>query len=173
MQNSQNLIRKISHGALIAAVYTAITLMLSPIGFGVVQFRVSEALTMLAIFSPFAGLSVTLGCFMSNLIGMFMGLSSIWDVILGPIATGIAAYFSYLFRNVRIKKSPVLSALMPVVFNAFIIGIMLTVLYYDINIFTMIMNIISVGAGEFCACFLIGLPLIRLFERNGLDSFYI
>lgn len=164
---------KLTQIALIAAVYTALTIMFAPIGFGVVQFRISEALTMLAIFSPYSAVAVTLGCFVSNLIGMFMGVTVIWDVIFGTLATAIAALLSYMFRNVRIKNLPVLSALMPVIFNALIIGIMLSFVFSDNNSMSiMLMNIFSVGIGEFVVCFLFGIPLAMVLEKSGIDRYF-
>lgn len=171
--NTKKQSKRIAHGALIAALYTALTVMLSPIGFGAVQFRVSEALTLMAIFSPFAASSITLGCFMSNLIGMMMGLTTIWDVIFGTIATAIAAYLSYIFRDKRTKGLPLLSASMPVIVNAIVIGVMISLVYYDnMSMVIVLMNMLSVGIGEFFACFFVGLPLIRVMERYNIDKFY-
>ena len=41
-------------GALIAALYVALTMMFAPISFGPVQFRISEALCILPFFTPAA-----------------------------------------------------------------------------------------------------------------------
>ena len=49
-------------GALLAAVYAVLALVLPMASFGPVQFRFSEALTLLPVFSPVAGIGVTLGC---------------------------------------------------------------------------------------------------------------
>lgn len=165
--------KKMVYCAIIAALYTALTVMLSPLSFGVVQIRFSEALTLLAIFSPWMACSVTLGCFMSNLIGMFMGATVIWDVIFGTLATGVAAYMSYMLRDVRIKNIPFLSATMPVLLNGLIVGTMITVLYYDVNYVTLCLNMISVAVGELVACFALGLPLIKVMEKNNIDKMLI
>jgi len=71
MQN--NKVRLITQSALIAAVYTVLTLALAPLSFGQMQVRVSEALTLLCVFSPSAVIGVTLGCAISNAVGFFTG----------------------------------------------------------------------------------------------------
>ena len=52
--------------AVIAAVYAVFTLVLSPISYGPVQVRVSEALTVLPGFTPAAVPGLFIGCFISN-----------------------------------------------------------------------------------------------------------
>ena len=81
---------------LIAALYTALTMCLTPIAFGPVQCRLSEALTVLAAFTPTAIPGLVLGCAISNLIGIGMGanIAGALDVLLGPLATGLAAWLS-------------------------------------------------------------------------------
>lgn len=45
--------RKLASAAVVGAAYAALTLLLAPISFGLVQFRVSEALCILPAFVPF------------------------------------------------------------------------------------------------------------------------
>ena len=115
--------------ALIAAAYTAIGLALGEFGFGPVQFRVSEALTLLAVFSPICIEGLTLGCFLTNAVGVAMGLNILGplDMLFGTAATLFAALLSYWLRRVRIGKVPALSSLPPVVINAVVIGLELAV----------------------------------------------
>ena len=65
--------RTIVRCALIASLYTAVSLVLAPIAFGAVQARVSEAFTLLPVLVPDAVVGVTLGCFLTNLVGVFTG----------------------------------------------------------------------------------------------------
>ena len=51
-------IKNITIAAMIAALYTALTLIVAPISYGPVQFRISEALTVLPAVCP-------TGCFSS------------------------------------------------------------------------------------------------------------
>ena len=54
--------------ALIGALYTALTMAIAPLAYGTVQFRISEALTLLPLFSPLGIWGVTFGCFLCNLL---------------------------------------------------------------------------------------------------------
>lgn len=61
--------RAIAVSAMIAAVYTAVSLALSLASFGVVQIRVAECLTLLPVLSPLGIYGVTVGCLLTNLVG--------------------------------------------------------------------------------------------------------
>lgn len=87
----------LTRGAMIAALYVAITWLCSLIGLssGVIQFRISEAMCILPVFFPEAVPALFIGCMISNLIAG--GL--IWDVIFGAIATLIGAVGARLLRK--------------------------------------------------------------------------
>ena len=87
----------IVRAALIAALYAALTLALYPISYGPVQFRVSEALTLLPVFMPEAIPGLFVGCLLANLIGS----ATIWDIVFGSLATLIAAVLTYATRRNR------------------------------------------------------------------------
>ena len=59
--------RKITQNAVIAAMYFVITLISSPLSFGLIQFRISEFLMLLCFFRKDYVIGVTIGCFLSNL----------------------------------------------------------------------------------------------------------
>ena len=107
----------IVQGALIAAMYIVMTVLQYVLLPGTVsneiQFRVSEVLTILALYTPAAIPGLTIGCVLANI---FVGLGS-YDLLFGPLATLIAALVMYAVRNVRLFKLPVLAALMPALFN--------------------------------------------------------
>ena len=65
------MIRKTAISGMIAALYAALTVALSPLSFGPVQFRVAEALTLLPFFMPEAIPGLFIGCFLSNIAGGF------------------------------------------------------------------------------------------------------
>ena len=155
MQN--NKVRLITQSALIAAVYTVLTLALAPLSFGQMQVRVSEALTLLCVFSPSAVIGVTLGCAISNAVGFFTGANILgaFDIVFGTLATLLAA------------------VLPPVAFNALIIGGELMVLIsggFNAPIF--LINALWVGLGELVACLVLGVPLIYVLERSHLDRLF-
>ena len=111
--------------AMIAAIYTAICFVpgLSMIAFGQIQVRIAEALTLLPLLDKRAIAGVTLGCFLTNLLGAMLGLNptGFIDAIVGTLATFLAAVCTYRLRNVKTAGIPVLSCLMPVIFNFFIV----------------------------------------------------
>ena len=84
-----NKLRRMVFAAMIAAMYAALTLMLSPISFGNLQIRMSEAMVLLPVLFASSVPGVTLGCFMANLIGAMMGLNILGylDCIVGTLAT--------------------------------------------------------------------------------------
>lgn len=65
----QNQMAKLCLGAVIAALYTVLTLALPVLSYGPIQFRLAEGMTVLAWLCPEAIPGLTLGCFLSNLIG--------------------------------------------------------------------------------------------------------
>ena len=146
----ENSIRKLTASAVIAALYCALTLALPFMTFGPVQCRLSEALTVLPVFSPAAISGLTVGCVLSNTIGLASGanVAGAWDILLGTVATLLAALCTRFLR-----KYPLFATLPPVLFNALIIGTELTLVLYDTPTFILwIYNVLSVGAGQAIAC---------------------
>ena len=166
--------RALVTSALVAAIYCALTLALSFISFGNMQFRVAEALTLLPVISPHAIVGVTLGCALSNAIGYFMGANILgaMDILFGTSATLIAAVLTWLCRNVRIKNLPLLSAFFPVLINAVVVGAELSVLFTgSISFEPFIINAVSVFIPQFIVCFSIGLILVRFIEKNNIKIY--
>lgn len=89
--------------AIIAALYAALTyaqnFLLPGTTSAAVQFRVSEALNVLALFTPAAIPGLTLGCVLSNIYNIGSGLPL--DMIFGSLATLGATTAMYLLRNVK------------------------------------------------------------------------
>lgn len=140
--------------AIIGALYAALTVLLAPLSYGVMQIRVSEALTVLPFFTPAAVPGLFIGCLVSN----FLSPYGVIDVICGSAATLIAAIGSYMLRS-----RPILVPLPPVIANAVIIGGMLYYAYgVPMNLFVIIGWI---ALGEFVACYLIGYPLLRYLKK--------
>lgn len=157
---------KLVRCALIAAVYAAVCLALPCLSYGPVQIRFSEALTLLPVLMPEAVVGLTLGCFLANLIGVFMGTTMALDVVFGTLATLLAALVTRRLASVRIKGLPLPGMLPPVLFNALIVGAELTWLYspqFTAALFGF--NALTVGLGELVAC-LLGVALVFVIERN-------
>ncbi len=164
-------IRFLTIAGVIAGLYTALTLVLAPFSFGIVQCRVSEALTILAAYHPAAVAGLTVGCALSNLVGLSMGANTAGalDILLGTLATGLAAWLSYRLRSVRLGGLPVLSTIPPVLTNALIIGTELTVVLGPQTLPTWLMWMGSVGLGQIIACVGGGLILAYSFKKSGFD----
>lgn len=164
-------IASLVQGAMIAAIYAAATYLSSAFGvaYGPVQFRFSEALTALAVLTPAAVPGLTVGCIIAN-IGSPMG---VWDIIFGSLATLLAAVTARALRKIKFKGIPVLSVLMPVVFNALVIGAEITLLTPSqgakIGIFAL--NAAQVGAGELVVCLLGGIPLYIALRNKNIPGF--
>lgn len=163
--------KKIATVAVIAALYTAVSLLLAPISFGNIQFRIAECLTLLPLIWKDGIYAVTLGCFLTNLIGFMLGQTFVVDIVFGTAATLIAAVLTYNLRNVKLFNIPVLAILMPVVANGLIIGAMLAVMLAPAESFlpTFAVFAFEVAAGEMFAViigyFVIkGLAKSKLFE---------
>ena len=128
--------KKMVRIAMIAAIYTALSLALAPFTYGNIQVRIAEALTLLPLIYQPSIWGVTLGCFLTNLIGAIMGFNptGIMDSVIGTTATLLAALCTYKFRDRKVGNVPVLSILMPVIFNFFFIGAELGYLLFPDNI---------------------------------------
>lgn len=145
-------VKSLCFSAIVAALYAAITLLFQPLSFGAIQIRFSEALTLLPVLFPQAIPGLALGCFVSNLIGGF----GPWDMLLGTLATLLAALTTWRLRG----KSIWLCALPPVLFNAIIIGVMLYCLGI-VPLSALFISMLSIGGGEAVTCYALGIPLVR------------
>lgn len=158
--------------ALIAALYSTVSLVLAPFSFGNIQVRVAEGLTLLPLLSPLPILGLTLGCFITNFIGVIMGVNilGMMDVFIGTFATLIAALLTYYFRNIKIKEFPLLSTLMPVVINAIIIGAELAYVFApEFTLSYFLIFALEVGIGQFIAVYLVGLPILNALKKRNIS----
>lgn len=144
-------------GAVIAALYVALTLLsaLWGLAYGPVQFRISEALTVLPAFTFAAVPGLTVGCLLANL---FSGYSA--DMAVGTLATLAAALGTRLVRNIRWRGLPILAPLPPVLVNAAVVGAEISVFAPEgFSWAGYLSAALSVGLGELAVCFGLGLPL--------------
>ena len=111
--NYNSVTGRLTQSAAIAAIYVALTMIVAPIAFGPIQFRISEALCVLPYFLPGAVPGITIGCFLANLL---CGAAPL-DVVFGSIATLIGALGSYYLG----KKSKWLVCVPPILSNTIII----------------------------------------------------
>ena len=167
--NPNSALRRLAEGGLIAAMYAALTLAIPAASFGVGQFRVSEMLTILPVFTPAAVPGLTVGCLVSNLVGLAMGanVAGAWDILFGPLATLAAALLTYSLRNIRLKGLPLLSTLPPVLLNAVVVGLELTVALFGFSWPVYGLCMLQVGLGQLAACTVCGLLLYAALSRTG------
>ncbi len=147
--------KSLVYGAVIAAIYVALTMLFSWISYGPIQFRISEVLTVLPVFLPCAIPGLTVGCVVANLLGGF----GIYDIMFGSLATLLGAVGTRLFRS-----KPFFAVLSPVLTNSLIVGSMLY--FVAPNSGALLFNILMILIGEFVICFLLGLPLLRLLHKR-------
>lgn len=156
----------LTQAALIAALYAALTYVSGAAGlaFSGIQFRLSEALTVLALFTPAAVPGLAVGCAVSN---VFSTVNPA-DILIGGAATYLSAVLARRFRDVKIKGYPFVSVLMPVLFNAVFVGAELTVFYSEKNtaVKFFLTSCITVSVGEAAVCFTLGSAVIYFITKN-------
>lgn len=164
--------RLLTRGGLIAACYTALTLLLLPVSFGVVQFRLSESLTILPIYGAIPIWGLTVGCFLSNLFGLLLGanIAGPVDIFVGTFASFLAVVLTFALGKVRWKGLPILSVLPPIVLNALFIGAELTFVTTGSFTFQAFVPIaLQVGLEQVIPCAVIGLALVAIIEKTRLQ----
>lgn len=152
----------LAQGAIIAALYVALTLIFAPISYGAVQVRIAEILTILPLFTPAAIPGLFIGCLIAN--GLGGGI--LLDVIFGSLATLIGAAGGYLLRfNRWLVPIPAIAS------NTVIVPFVLKYGYgIDIPIWMMM---IYIAVGEIIGCYLLGELLATvILRRKGLRSLF-
>lgn len=152
----------LSQGAIIAAMYVALTIIFAPISFGAVQVRIAEALTILPLFTPAAVPGLFIGCLIAN--GLGGGI--LLDVIFGSIATLIGAILGYLLRFNRW-----LVPIPAIVSNTVIVPMVLKYGYgIDMPIYLLMIYILI---GEIIGCYLLGeLLATGIMKRKSLRDLF-
>ena len=155
----------VAQGAMIAAIYAAATYASSALGIAYGQVQ----LTALAVLTPAAVPGLTVGCIIGN-IGSPMG---VWDIIFGSLATLLASLSARALRRVRFKGIPLLSIIMPVIFNALIVGAEIALLTptdgAKITLFAI--SALEVGAGELAVCLAGGIPIYLALRNKNIPGF--
>ena len=144
-----NKVRFLAQGAMIAAVYVALTVVFAPISFSEIQVRVAEALTILPVFTPAAIPGLFIGC----LIGNIAGGAVVPDIIFGTLATLIGAFGTWKLR----RAHPFLAPVPPILANTVIVPFVLKYAY-EVPLPVPFM-MLKVGAGEILSCGVLGMLL--------------
>lgn len=183
--------RHIARVGMIAAAYAACTLVtmmfMGSLSWGPVQFRVSEALCVLALFTPAAVPGLTLGCIIANVANIALsgtGMLGMLDVVFGSLATFAGALFTW-----KMRRRPLVALAGPVLANALIVPAYLPLLLQGIGFYTIpftsisldgayplmyAFGLVSTGLGEAVIMYVLGYPLSRSlaktpFIKRGLE----
>jgi uncharacterized membrane protein len=161
--------RYLSEAAVIAALYAALTYVSGAFGAAYlgVQFRISEALTIMPIFSTASIWGLVIGCVFGNIGSPFF----VMDMVFGSLATLLAAILTRKLRQKKIKGFPVFSFLPPIILNAFFVGAEIAFLAdgaFSVKLF--IISALQVAAGEAAVLLLLGVPLYKAVKMLKLYS---
>jgi uncharacterized membrane protein len=170
---------------MIAAVYAALTVLVTylpfTLGFGLVQFRLSEAVTVLAMFTPAAIPGLTLGSVIANALNP----AALWpiqllDVVFGSMGTLLGAVWMWRFR-----ERTALALAGPVVFNALIVPAYLPLLLAGLGLYRIpligldvegswlamyLLGVVTVGVSEAIVMYTLGWGLLGALRRLGLSE---
>lgn len=177
--------RRVAQAGVIAAVYAALTYIVlqfpAALAWGFVQFRLSEALTVLACLTPAAIPGLTIGSALANLNSVALSGAVGWlDVVFGSLGTLAGAAWSWRFRDrtALALAGPVLAnalivpAYLPAMFAAAGLG---TVPFLGVSLTTAwpvvyVLGVATVGLGEAVVVYGLGWPLLAALRRIDLPG---
>ena len=155
-------VRQMVRAALIAGLYVVLThlqnLIFPNSATMAIQFRASEALCVLAFFTPAAIPGLAVGCLLFNL--TFIGSLPL-DFLVGTLATLGAAGSMWLLRKV-----PIVGVWMPALWNAVLVGWELSV-YIGGGFW---INALCVAIGEAAVLLTLGLVLYFTLKSRNLHT---
>ena len=158
--------KNMAQGAMIAALYVVLTyaqnMLIPDSATWAIQFRASEALCILAFFTPAAVPGLTLGCLLFNI--SYAGALPL-DYLVGSLATFFAAGSMWLVRKWTVGGMPLVGLLLPAVFNGLLVGWELSV-YIGGGFWV---NAMNVAIGEAAVLLTLGWLLYRVMKKNRLD----
>ena len=150
-----------TQSAMIAAIYVVLTVLFAPFGFGEIQVRIAESLTILPLFTPAAIPGLFIGCMIGNIIGGAI----LPDIIFGSLATLIGALFTYLLR----KQNKYMAPIPPIIANTVIIPLVLRYAYG--NPLPIPLMMLTVGVGELISCGVLGMILLAALQKHQYKIF--
>ena len=147
-------VRMLAKTAVMAALYVVLTVVVAPVGFGPIQFRISEILVLLCFFRKDYIYSLIVGCFIANLFNPILE-TLVVDLIFGTLHTVISVIIISRMKNIY------LASLVPTLFM-FIIGLEL---YFVLGLPFWITTL-TLMLSEFIVVSLIAVPIFLLIRRN-------
>ncbi len=157
MQKNRKHIRCLCEAALIASIYVILTYLCAAVGMssGAIQLRLSEALCILAIFTPSAVPGVALGCFMANLLTG----CALWDIVFGSLASLVG-----MLGCRALKKYPYLAPVPYALANMIVIPFVVKLVYGAPEALPLFF--LTVGIGEILSVFGAGIPLYLVLKKH-------
>lgn len=153
-------VRFITQSAAIAAIYVVLTVVFAPFSFGAVQVRISEALSILPMFTAAAVPGLFLGCILAN----WLGGAIVSDIILGSIATLIGAAIGF-----RLRSNRWLVPIPTVLSNTIIIPL---ILHYGYGIeLPLYLIVLYIAGGEILGSYLLGEILGTVLIHHSMKLF--
>ncbi len=166
--------RGLATSAVIAALYVALTYSQNAIFPGstsmAVQFRVSEALCVLSLFTPSAIPGLTVGCLLANIVS----LGAIpMDMLFGTLASFLAVSSMYALRRITFKGLPLLSLVMPALFNGVIVGAEIEAFFIEgpFRFTSFLIQGGCVALGELGVLFTLGIMLVKIIKNKNLEKY--
>lgn len=157
-------IRTMAVNGVIAALYTAVSFLIAPFGFTLIQFRISEVFNHLVVFNKKYIFGIITGVFITNLI-----LSPIAvDIIFGVMHTAIAltiTIFSAKFIKGIFKR---------MIFNTLVFTATMIIIAFQLSIFAdipeyngipFLMIYLTLAIGEFIVM-AIGIPIMTALNKR-------
>jgi uncharacterized membrane protein len=162
-------IQFMAEAAIIAALYVVLTYIanLAGLASGVIQVRLSEALTILPLFTPAAVPGLFVGCILANILTG----CALWDVVIGSIATLIGAVGTYLISRSKMPKGAKewTAPLPPILSNTLIIPWVLVYVYGATEGIPFLM--LTVGIGEVISAGILGMVLYMALKPSAKRIF--
>lgn len=177
--------KHVARAGIIAAAYAAVTLiavlLLQGLAWGPVQFRVSEALCVVAALTSSAVPGLTVGCIIANLVNVAIsgtGALGLLDVAFGSLATLLGSLWCRKFR-----ARPRLAVFGFVLANALIVPAYLPLLLQGLGYYTIpftgialdgmyipmyLFGVAATGIGEAVVIYVLGMPLLHALQRSGV-----
>lgn len=159
--------RRIVFIATIAALYAIFTIVIAPVSYGPVQFRISEVLKVFVLFDPFTVIGIGIGTFFANLASPYAGP---WELIFMPITDMIGGGIAWGIYRLFSNRWPAIPMVVYALTTGAAVGLMLTVL--GVGGFWLLF--VSVGASELIIL-VAGTPIIfyvaQILQKRGSRLF--
>lgn len=175
----------VAQAGVIAAVYAALTFLVliapTPIGYGPVQLRLSEAVTVVAAVTPAGPAGLFVGSLIANSLMLArVGSLAVLDIVFGSLATLLGATWTWRFR-----RRTALALAGPVLFNALIVPAYLPVMlagqgFYRVPLLGLDLSrswpamyafgFVAIGVAQALVVYGLGWPLLVALKRIGVGA---